>query len=100
MKHFGGVSHHLAFQSRAGPVKWLEPSTEAKIAKLAASGCKQLLMVPLSFVSDHIETLYEIDIQYKEEAAALGITDFRRIEALNSSPAFIACLTELVRGQC
>jgi ferrochelatase len=100
MKHFGGVSHHLAFQSRAGPVKWLEPSTEAKIAELAASGCKQLLMVPLSFVSDHIETLYEIDIQYKEEAAALGITDFRRIEALNSSPAFIACLTELVRGQC
>lgn len=97
MEHFGGVSHHLAFQSRAGPVKWLEPSTEAKIAELAASGCKQLLMVPISFVSDHIETLYEIDIQYKEEAAALGISDFRRTEALNNSPAFIACLAELVR---
>jgi ferrochelatase len=54
-------------------------------------------MVPLSFVSDHIETLYEIDIQYKEEAAALGIIDFRRTEALNSSPAFISCLAELVR---
>ena len=98
MEHFGGISHHLAFQSRAGPVKWLEPSTEAKIAELAATGCKQLLMVPLSFVSDHIETLYEIDIQYKDEAAALGITDFRRTEALNSSPAFISCLAELVRG--
>lgn len=98
MANFGGVSHHLAFQSRAGPVKWLEPSTEAKIAELAASGCKQLLMVPLSFVSDHIETLYEIDIQYKEEAVALGIADFRRTEALNSSPAFIACLAELVRN--
>lgn len=97
MEKFGGVSHHLAFQSRAGPVKWLEPSTEAKIAELAAAGCTQLLMVPLSFVSDHIETLYEIDIQYKEEAAALGITDFRRTEALNSSPAFIACLAQLVR---
>ncbi len=98
MEHFGGISHHLAFQSRAGPVKWLEPSTEAKIAELAASGCTQLLMVPLSFVSDHIETLYEIDIQYRDEAKALGIVDFRRTEALNSSPAFISCLAELVRG--
>jgi ferrochelatase len=98
MEHFGDTAHHLAFQSRAGPVKWLEPSTEAKIAELAAAGCKQLLMVPLSFVSDHIETLYEIDVQYREEATALGITDFRRTEALNSSPAFIACLAELVRG--
>jgi ferrochelatase len=98
MERFGGISHHLAFQSRAGPVKWLEPSTEAKIAELAAAGCKQMLMVPLSFVSDHIETLYEIDIQYKEEANAHGISDFRRTEALNSSPAFIACLAELVRA--
>lgn len=98
MESFGDISHHLAFQSRAGPVKWLEPSTEAIIAELAAAGCKQLLMVPLSFVSDHIETLYEIDIQYKEEAAALGITDFRRTEALNSSPAFIDCLAGLVNG--
>lgn len=96
MTHFGGITHHLAFQSRAGPVKWLEPSTEAKIAELAGNGCKHLLMVPLSFVSDHIETLYEIDIQYREEAAALGIVDFRRTEALNSSPAFIACLANLV----
>lgn len=96
MEHFDGVSHHLSFQSRAGPVKWLEPSTEGKIAELAASGCTQMLMVPLSFVSDHIETLYEIDIQYRDEARALGVTDFRRTEALNSSPAFIACLAELV----
>lgn len=98
MERFADISHHLAFQSRAGPVKWLEPSTETKIAELAAAGCKQLLMVPLSFVSDHIETLYEIDIQYKEEAAALGISDFKRTEALNSSPAFINCLAELVRS--
>jgi ferrochelatase len=98
MERFGGISHHLAFQSRAGPVKWLEPSTEATIADLAASGCKSLLMVPLSFVSDHIETLYEIDIQYGEEAEKLGITNFQRTESLNSSPAFIACLAELVRS--
>ncbi|HIJ81029.1 MAG TPA: ferrochelatase [Desulfuromonadales bacterium] len=98
MERFRDISHHLAFQSRAGPVKWLEPSTETKIAELAGAGCKQLLMVPLSFVSDHIETLYEIDIQYREEANALGIKDFRRTEALNSSPEFISCLAELVRS--
>jgi ferrochelatase len=98
MERFGGISHHLAFQSRAGPVKWLEPSTEEKIKELAESGCKHLLMVPLSFVSDHIETLYEIDIQYRDEAAALGIGDFRRAASLNSSPKFIGCLAELVKG--
>ena len=98
MEHFGGVSHHLAFQSRAGPVKWLEPSTEGKITELAVAGCKDLLMVPLSFVSDHIETLYEIDIQYREEAQKLGIANFRRSESLNSSPAFIGCLADLVRS--
>lgn len=96
MERFSDVIHHLAFQSRAGPVKWLEPSTEDKISELAKNNCKQLLMIPLSFVSDHIETLYEIDSQYKEEATKLGITDFRRTEALNSSPAFIACLAKLV----
>jgi ferrochelatase len=98
MEHFEGVTHHLAFQSRAGPVKWLEPSTEAKIKELADAGCRQLLMVPLSFVSDHIETLYEIDIQYREEASQLGVSDFRRTESLNTSPDFIACLADLVHA--
>jgi ferrochelatase len=55
-------------------------------------------MVPLSFVSDHIETLHEIDIEYREEAHKLGITDFRRMESLNSSPTFIQCLADLVRS--
>ena len=98
MERFGGVAHHLAFQSRAGPVKWLEPSTQDKLKELAGQGHTQILMVPLSFVSDHIETLHEIDIEYREEAHKLGITDFRRMESLNSSPAFIACLAELVRS--
>ena len=97
MERFSAVQHHLAFQSRAGPVKWLEPSTDDKLKELAANGCKQLLMVPLSFVSDHIETLHEIDIEYAEEAHKRGISDFRRTESLNSSPTFIRCLSELVR---
>jgi ferrochelatase len=97
MERFDGVDHHLAFQSKAGPVKWLEPSTEEMIKHLAAHGCKNLLMVPLSFVSDHIETLYEIDIQYAEEARALGIDNFGRSPSLNSSPLFIDCLADLVK---
>ena len=98
MERFEGVAHHLAFQSRAGPVKWLEPSTQDKLKELAARGHREILMVPLSFVSDHIETLHEIDIEYREEAHKLGSTDFRRMEALNSSPTFIRCLAELVRA--
>lgn len=98
MERFEGVAHHLAFQSRAGPVKWLEPSTQDKLKELAAQGHTQVLMVPLSFVSDHIETLHEIDIEYRAEAHRLGITDFRRMESLNSSPTFIACLADLVRS--
>ncbi|MGE0917482.1 ferrochelatase [Trichlorobacter lovleyi] len=97
MERFEGVQHRLAFQSRAGPVKWLEPSTDDTLKELAANGCKSLLMVPLSFVSDHIETLHEIDIEYAAEAHKIGISDFRRTESLNSSPTFISCLTELVR---
>ena len=98
MEQFDGLSHHLAFQSRAGPVKWLEPSTGDKMKELASAGHTEVLVVPLSFVSDHIETLHEIDIEYREMAAHLGITNFRRMESLNSSPAFISCLAELVRG--
>ena len=97
MERFANVPYHLAFQSRAGPVKWLEPSTEEMLQHLAAHGCKNLLVVPLSFVSDHIETLYEIDIQYAKEAWDLGIGNFRRTAALNSSPTFIECLADLVK---
>lgn len=98
MERFEGVSYHLAFQSRAGPVKWLEPSTDEMLKHLAAHGCKSMLMVPLSFVSDHIETLHEIDIEYGGEARHLGVEDFRRTESLNSSPLFIECLAELVKN--
>lgn len=97
MERLGEMDYHLAFQSRAGPVKWLEPSTEEMIRHLASHGAKSLLMVPLSFVSDHIETLYEIDIQYAEKARELGVTNFRRSPSLNTSPLFIDCLADLVR---
>ena len=87
---------HLSFQSKTGPVKWLEPSTEETIEELGRKGCKDLIVVPVSFVSDHIETLFEIDIQYQELAEKQGMT-LRRCRALNTSEKFIAALRDLVR---
>lgn len=96
MRHFD-IPHHLSFQSRAGPVKWLEPSTDDMLRSLADGGSKNILVVPLSFVSDHIETLHEIDIEYSKKAWELGFARFARAPSLNSSPRFIDCLASLVR---
>jgi ferrochelatase len=91
-----GRPHELAFQSRLGPVKWLEPSLPDKLAELAARGAPPLVIVPVSFVSDHIETLYELDIQHREIAEELGFDTYVRAPALNSRPDFIKALAELV----
>ncbi len=85
----------LSYQSKSGPVRWLEPSTEQMIHDLARRGIRNVLAVPLSFVSDHIETLYEIDILYKKMAASLGIR-LERTESLNTSPLFIAAMKDIV----
>lgn len=89
-------SVHLSFQSKVGPVKWLEPSTDAKLRELAAQGVEQVLAIPISFVSDHIETLYELDILYKKLADEIGIKTYRRVPALNCHPTFINALADLV----
>jgi ferrochelatase len=67
------------------------------IDRLAADGARHLLVAPISFVSDHVETLHEIAIEHREQAARLGITDFRLMAGLNDSPRFIATLAKLVR---
>lgn len=85
----------LAFQSKVGPVKWLSPSTRNVLVSLGREGNARVLVVPISFVSDHIETLQEIDIQYKELAARSGIREFRRAASLNLHPKFIAALAAL-----
>ncbi|MCJ2541367.1 ferrochelatase [Thermostichus vulcanus] len=89
--------HTLSYQSRVGSVKWLHPYTETVIPELGSRGVKHLLVVPISFVSEHIETLQEIDIEYRELAHHSGIPDFRRVPALNADPQFIAGLVALVR---
>jgi ferrochelatase len=85
----------LSFQSRAGKTRWLEPDTESTLRLLAQTGRTDVLAIPISFVSDHIETLYEIDLLFGEEAARLGLT-FRRAPSLNAEPAFIEALAGLV----
>jgi ferrochelatase len=88
--------HVLAYQSRVGPVEWLQPYTEDVIAELGAGGTKELLVVPISFISEHIETLQEIDMEYRELAEESGIEDFRRVPALNTHTGFIQSLRDLV----
>jgi len=86
---------HLSYQSKSGPVKWLSPSTDEKLKELAAQNIKNILVVPISFVSDHIETLYEIDILYMQMAKGLGI-NLRRTDSLNTHPLFIEALKHII----
>ncbi|PYT31819.1 MAG: ferrochelatase [Acidobacteria bacterium] len=90
---------HICYQSKVGASKWLRPSMHETVKNLAAAGSRHMLVVPISFVSDHVETLHEIDIEHREQARTLGITDFRMMPGLNDSPAFIGALAGLVRGQ-
>jgi ferrochelatase len=85
----------LAFQSKVGPVKWLGPSTKDVLMDMGRNGSTRVLAVPISFVSDHIETLQEIDIQYKNLATQSGIKEFRRAASLNLDPKFIDTLADL-----
>jgi protoporphyrin/coproporphyrin ferrochelatase len=87
----------LAYQSEVGPVRWLGPSTEKVIRRLGARGEKRLLVVPIAFTSDHIETLSELDREYGEVAHQVGITQYRRVPALNDRPQFMDALADIVR---
>ncbi len=90
-----GKSGTLCYQSRSGPVAWLEPSTPDCIRLCAAQGARNLLIVPLSFVSDHVETLVEIDMDYRDLAQGLGMR-CHSTRALNADPLFIEGLARLV----
>jgi protoporphyrin/coproporphyrin ferrochelatase len=89
-------THLLCYQSRVGPAKWLEPSFLATLEKLGHEGVKEAMIVPISFVTEHIETLHEINIDGRADAKKAGITRFRMMPAVGDSPAFIAALKDLV----
>jgi len=86
----------VAYQSRTGPVRWIGPGTEEALKELAEEGVTDVLVIPLSFVSDHIETLYEVDMLFADAARAAGITGYYRTPALNAHPLFIEALAGLV----
>ncbi len=88
--------HTLCYQSRVGRQKWLEPSLHFAIEELALRGEKNLLVVPISFVTEHIETLHEINIEAREEAEKLGVRQFEMMPAVGDSPRFIGALADLV----
>ena len=89
-------THLLCYQSRVGPAKWLQPPLTGTIERLGHEGVKEMLVVPISFVTEHIETLHEINIEAREEASKLGIEKFRMMPAVGDSPLFIAALKDLV----
>lgn len=84
--------HHLCYQSKVGPVKWLTPSTDEMIEKLASEDKKNLLIIPISFVSDHVETSFELDIEYRHVADENKIDNYIVMEGLNDSELFINAL--------
>jgi protoporphyrin/coproporphyrin ferrochelatase len=89
-------THLLCYQSRVGPAKWLQPPLTETIERLGHEGVKEVLVVPISFVTEHIETLHEINIEARTEAKDVGIEIFRMMPAVGDSPLFIAALKDLV----
>lgn len=98
VKERGGWAneHTLCFQSKVGPQKWLTPSTPAVVEELAANGVKNMLVVPIAFVSDHLETLFELDHEYGRLAREKGVEQYEVMEGLNDSALFAESLAQLV----
>jgi ferrochelatase len=88
--------YRLCYQSKVGASKWLQPSLHTALRELAMEKAREVCIVPVSFVSDHVETLGEIDHEARSEAAKLGIKRFEMTSGLNDSPTFIAALADLV----
>lgn len=93
------LPYHIAFQSKVGPAEWLTPSTPDKLKELGEKGHKSVLLIPVAFVTDHIETAYELDIQIREEASHYGIENYAVTGGLNSHPDFIEALAEAAASQ-
>jgi protoporphyrin/coproporphyrin ferrochelatase len=90
--------HRLCYQSKVGASRWLQPSLRSTLRQLAAEGRRDICVIPISFVSDHVETLGEIDHCARAEARTLGIERFVMTQGLNSSPTFIQALASCVRA--
>ncbi|MBL0898080.1 MAG: ferrochelatase [Reyranella sp.] len=92
-----GLDWSVCYQSRVGPLKWIGPSTEAEIRRAASDG-KAIVLYPLAFVSEHSETLVELDIEYRRLAVESGVATYVRVPTVGTHPAFIAGLATRVRA--
>lgn len=99
MLKFYTVPYDISYQSKVGKIPWLEPSTIDKVEELGSSGVKSILVIPLSFVSDHLETLEELNIYIRKVAQKSGIINFIIMPALNDSPLFIRALAKLIQEE-
>ncbi|KAG2177586.1 hypothetical protein INT44_008098 [Umbelopsis vinacea] len=90
--------HRLVWQSQVGPSAWLGPQTGEAIKKYGEQGKKNIVVVPIAFTSDHIETLFELDIEYGKEAHEAGVTGFKRSESLNDDPVFAEAMADIVKA--
>ncbi|GIY28677.1 ferrochelatase, mitochondrial [Caerostris extrusa] len=90
--------YRLVWQSKVGPVAWLSPQTDDAIRGYVDKGKKNIMLIPISFVNEHIETLHELDIEYgKDIAMKIGVKNFRRVPAPNDHPSFIEGLADIVK---
>ena len=92
-----GFNHSLAFQSKVGPIKWVGPPLKKELKRLIDKGVDQVLVYPISFVSEHVETLFELDVEFAKAARKLGFKRFVRASTVQTSAKFIDVLENLVR---
>ena len=85
----------ICYQSRVGPLEWIKPSTESALQEAANDGVG-VIIIPVAFVSEHSETLVELDIEYKTFASKIGITAYYRVPTVSDHPKFINCLSQMV----
>ncbi|MFZ0806674.1 MAG: ferrochelatase [Candidatus Sulfotelmatobacter sp.] len=98
MKRGGWSNHHrLCYQSKVGASRWLQPSLRGTLDAMTKENVREVCVVPVAFVSDHVETLAEINHEARERALGLGFTQFEMSAGLNDSPKFIQALAEIVR---
>merc|ERR1711965_229524 len=90
--------HVMAWQSKVGFLPWMSPSTSTVIEKLGSRGVRNVVVVPIAFTSDHIETLFEIGIELAEDAEKVGISNFKCTEGLNGSKVFIQALADITKA--
>lgn len=90
----------LAYQSQVGPIRWVGPTVMQALEAMLGDGLRSVILAPVSFVSDHLETLYDIDLQYRKQAFELGFEGFERIESMNASDDFLSVLADLVISRC